>query len=100
MPRTRPAYPKEFRANAVRLLRSSGKTAVEVSRELGVSTNALREWTKRVDLDTGERTDGLTTDERAELTRLRRANKVLTEEREILVKAAAFFVGETGKTRS
>jgi len=80
-------------------LRSSGKTALEVSRELGVSTNALREWAKRVDLDAGRRTDGLTSDEREELGRLRRANKVLTEEREILVKAAAFFVGETGRTR-
>ena len=51
------------------------------------------------DLDAGRRTDGLTSDEREELGRLRRANKVLTEEREILVKAAAFFVGETGRTR-
>jgi len=100
VPRTRPAYPKEFRANAVRLLRSSGKTALEVSRELGVSTNALREWTKRVDLDTGQRTDGLTSEERAELGRLRREIRVVTEERDILAKATAFFAGETGKTRS
>lgn len=99
MPRTRPAYPAEFRANAVRLLRSSGKSQNEVAKDLGCSTNALREWAKRADLDAGRRTDGLTTDERAELDRLRRANRVLTEEREILVKAAAFFVGETGKTR-
>jgi len=78
-------------------LRSSGKTALEVSRELGVSTNALREWTKRVDLDTGQRTDGLTIEE---LGRLRREIRVVTEERDILAKATAFFAGETGKTRS
>ena len=99
MQKTRPPYPEEFRANAVRLLRSSGKSQSEVAKDLGVSANSLREWAKRTDLDAGRRTDGLTTDEREELNRLRRANKVLTEEREILVKAAAFFVGETGRTR-
>ncbi len=99
MPKTRPPYPAEFRANAVKLLRSSGKTIPELARDLGCSTESLRNWSKQTDRDAGRRTDGLTTDEREELGRLRRANKVLTEEREILVKAAAFFVGETGRTR-
>ena len=99
MPKTRPPYPAEFRANAVRLLRSSGKSQRDVAHELGVSTNALREWAKRVDLDAGRRTDGLTSDEREELGRLRRQVRVLTEEREILLKAAALFVGETRGTR-
>lgn len=99
MPRTRPAYPEEFRDRAVELVRTSGKAQKDIAIELGVSTNALREWAKRADLDAGRRSDGLTTDEREEFNRLRRANKVLTEEREILVKAAAFFVGETGRTR-
>jgi len=81
-------------------LRSSGKTALEVSRELGVSTNALREWAKRSDLDAGRRTDGLTSDEREELGRLRRANKVLTEEREILVKAAVNSTREAALRRA
>ncbi len=99
MPKTRPPYPAEFRANAVKLLRSSGKTIPELARDLGCSTESLRNWRKQTDLDAGRRTDGLTSDEREELIRLRRANKVLTEEREILVKAAAFFVGETGRTR-
>jgi len=81
-------------------LRSSGKTALEVSRELGVSTNALREWAKRSDLDAGRRTDGLTSDEREELNRLRRANKVLTEEREILVKAAVNSTREAALRRA
>ncbi len=99
MPRTRPAYTQEFRVNAVRLARSSGKSQREVAKDLGISSNSLREWIKRGDLDSGQRTDGLTSDERAELARLRRENRVLAEEREILKKAAAFFAGETGKTR-
>jgi transposase len=81
-------------------MRSSGKSKRELARDLGCSANSLREWAKRTDLDTGRRTDGLTSDERAELNRLRRENKVLAEEREILKKAAAFFAGETGRTRS
>ena len=99
MPQTRPAYPREFRANAVRLMRSSGKSKRELARDLGCSANSLREWAKRTDLDTGRRTDGLTSDEREELARLRRENRVLAEERDILKKAAAFFAGETGRTR-
>ena len=99
MPKTRPAYPEEFRANAVRLLRSSGKSRREIASDLGCSENSLREWAKRTDLDSGRRTDGLTSDERAELARLRRENRVLTEEREILKKAAAFFATETGRIR-
>lgn len=99
MPKGRPPYPEEFRANAVRLLRSSGKSQRELAHDLGVSANSLREWAKRADLDAGRRTDGLTSEEREELGRLRRQVRVLTEEREILAKATAFFVGETGRTR-
>ncbi len=97
--KTRPAYPEEFRANAVRLWRSSGKSQRDVAKDLGCSSNSLREWAKRADLDAGRRTDGLTSDERAELSRLRRQIRVLTEERDILAKATAFFAGETGRTR-
>ncbi len=100
MPQNRPPYPAEFRANAVRLMRSSGKSKRELARDLGCSANSLREWAKRTDLDTGRRTDGLTSDEREELAKLRRQVRVLEEERTILVKAAAFFAGETGRTRS
>jgi len=100
VPQNRPAYPAEFRANAVRLMRSSGKSKRELARDLGCSANSLREWAKRSDLDAGRRTDGLTSDEREELARLRRENRVLAEERDILKKAAAFFAGETGRTRS
>ncbi len=99
MHKTRPAYPEEFRARAVDLVHSSGKAQKDIAQELGVSTNALREWVKRADLDAGRRSDGLTSEERTELNRLRRENRVLAEERDILAKATAFFAGETGRTR-
>lgn len=99
MPRTRPPYPPEFRAEAVRLTRESGKPGSQIARDLGVSYESLRHWVKQADLDAGRRTDGLTTAEREELRRLRRENRVLREEREILKKAAAFFARETGPKR-
>ena len=95
MPRTRPPYPPEFRAEAVRLIRSSGKPLSRISKDLGVSEQSLRVWIKQADLDEGRRDDGLTTSELEELRRLRRENRVLREEREILKKAAAFFARET-----
>jgi transposase len=91
VPRTRRPYPPEFRAEAVRLIRSSGKPLSQISKDLGVSEQSLRVWIKQADLDAGHRDDGLTTSELEELRRLRRENRVLREEREILKKAAAFF---------
>jgi transposase len=89
MPKT-PPYSSEFRAEAVRLLRSSGRPIPQLSKELGVSEQSLRNWSRQVEVDDG-RAPGLTTDEREELRRLRREVKTLAEEREILKKAAAFF---------
>jgi len=97
VPRTRPPYPAAFHAEAVRLLRSGAKTIPELSADLGVSQQTLRNWLRQADLDTGQRVDGLTTDQLEELRRLRRQVKVLAEEREILKKAAAFFVRETDR---
>jgi len=80
----------------VRLVRESGKSIPRLAKDLGMSDQALRNWVKQADLDAGRRADGLTTEERAELRQLRRENRVLREEREILKKAAAFFAKETG----
>jgi transposase len=98
MPRSRPPYPPEFRAEAVRLYRTSGKSLQEVAADLGTTANSLREWVRRAEIEEGSQ-EGLTQDERAELSRLRREVRILKEEREILRKATAFFVKETDRTR-
>ena len=92
-----PPYSKEFREEAVRLLRSSDRSIPQLARELGCSPQSLRNWSTQIEVDAGRR-EGLSTDEREELRRLRRENRILTEEREILKKAAAFFAAD-GKTR-
>ena len=94
MPRTRPPYPQQFRIEAVELVRS-GRSVRDVAESLGVSQQTLRNWVKQTELDLHERDDGLTSDEREELRRLRRENARLRQEREILKRAAAFFAAET-----
>ncbi len=97
MPKSRPPYPAEFRARMVELVRS-GRTPEELAKEFEPSAESIRNWVKQADQDEGLRQDGLTTDEKEELRRLRRENKVLREEKEILKKAAAWFAEETGST--
>ncbi len=84
MPRTHPPYPAEFRAEAVRLARGSDRSIPALAADLGVSSEALRHWLRRADADEGRGQPGeLTTDEREELRRLRRAVQVLQQERAI-----------------
>ena len=99
MPRSRPPYPADFRAEAIRLARTSGRPRAEIARELGMTAETLRLWLKQEDLDVGRRSDGLTSQDQEELRRLRRENRILREEREILQKATAFFARETDATR-
>jgi transposase len=87
-------YSKEFRKQLVEMVRG-GRTAQELSREFEPSAHAIRKWVKQADIDEGRREDGLTTVERDELGQLRRENRQLKEEREILKKAAAWFARET-----
>ncbi len=96
MAKRRKGYSAEFREQMVRLVRS-GRTPEELGREFEPSAQAIRNWAKQAELDAGTRTDGLRTEEREELTRLRRENARLKEEREILSKAAAWFAQETDK---
>ncbi len=95
MPKSRPPYPPEFRAEAVRLVRTGGRTPDQLARDLGCSGQTIRNWVRQADLNNGHRADGLTTAEQEELRRLRREVRVLQQEREILKKAAAFFARET-----
>jgi len=98
MPRSRPPYGREFWTEAIRLTREPGNTIKSVARDLGVSYEGLRRHVHQADVDAGEAA-GLTSQERAELTRLRRENRTLRMEREILKKAAVFFATETDETR-
>lgn len=91
---THGAYDAAFRARAVELVRTSGLPKAQVARDLGINPETLRLWVKQADIDAGQR-EGLTTDELAELARLRREVAVLKQEREILKKAAAFFARES-----
>ena len=97
MPKSRPPYPAEFRARMVELARS-GRTPEELSREFEPTAQSIWNWVRQAERDQGVRQDGLTTDEKEELRRLRRENRVLREEKEILKKAAAWFAEETGST--
>jgi transposase len=89
----------EYRRRIVELARA-GRSISALAREFEPTVETIRQWVKQAGLDEGLRSDGLTTTEREELTRLRRENRVLREEREILAKAAAWFATETGSVPS
>ncbi len=83
----------------VELIRS-GRTPGELARDFEPSSQAIRNWVRQADRDEGRRNDGVTSAEREELGRLRRENRQLRTEREILAKAAAWFARETGSIPS
>jgi transposase len=92
----RRAFTTEFKAEAVRLVRESGKSVPTVARELDLTETALRSWVRQAEVDAGRGAPGaLTSEEREELGRLRRETRTLRMEREILKKAAAFFAKES-----
>ncbi len=93
------AYPKEFREKVVQLVQGGDRSQREVAEEFGISTNSVRRWVQQAERDQGSRQDGLRTSEREELSRLRRENRQLKMDREILSKAAAWFARETNSTR-
>lgn len=94
MPNPKPPFPREFREEAVRIYRDSGRGLKSVCTDLGISLETLRKWVNQAQVDAGTRS-GLTTEERAELTRLRRENRTLRMERDLLKRAAAFFARES-----
>jgi len=95
MPKSRPPYAPEVRRQLVALVRS-GRDPEELARQFEPTAQSIRNWVAQADREAGQRHDGLTTEEREELRKLRREVKTLREEREILKKAAAWFARETG----
>jgi transposase len=93
--RPRRQFTDEFKAGAVRLVLDEGKSVGAAARDLDLTETALREWVKRARADRTHGRTGLTTTEREELTRLRKENRILQEEREILKKATAFFAKQS-----
>jgi transposase-like protein len=96
MPKPKPPYPAEYRQRILGLARQ-GRSAWSLAREFEPTGTTIRSWIRQAGIDAGE-FEGVTSDERAELVRLRREVAVLREEKEILAKAAAWFAEETGRT--
>jgi transposase len=95
MPKSHKPYPPEFKQRIVDMVRA-GRSPDELAEKFEPTAQSIRNWVAQAERDAGRRADGLTTEERGELRRLRRENKALREEREILKKAAAWFARETG----
>lgn len=101
---SRKPYPPEFRQQMVELVRA-GRSPDELAKEFEPTAKSIRNWVKQADIDCGKRSDGMTTAEEEELRRLRRENRRLKMERDILAKAAAWFARKTdtlpsGRTKS
>ena len=96
MPKSRPPYSPELRRRLVEMVRA-GRSPAELAEQFEPSEQCIRNWVAQAARDEGERQDGMTSEEKAELARLRREVRTLREERAILAKAAAWFARETGK---
>ena len=94
MAKTRPPYTPEFRRQIIELVRA-GRSPDELAKEFEPTAQSIRNWVAQAERDAGRRNDGLSSSERDELSRLRRENRQLRQEREILSKAAAWFARET-----
>ncbi|MFF0372724.1 transposase [Micromonospora sp. NPDC005087] len=94
-PRPRRSFTPEFKAEIVELCQRGDRTLRQVSQDFDLTETAVREWVKQAELDTGVRADGLMTDERAELAQLRKENRRLREDVDVLKRATAFFAKET-----
>jgi len=92
--RLRRSFTTEYKAEVVALCRSSGKSIGQICRDLDLTETVVRRWVAQAEIDSGQR-DGLTTAERTELAQLRKENRVLREERDILKRATVFFAKET-----
>ncbi|WP_344516007.1 transposase [Dactylosporangium maewongense] len=93
--RARRAFTAEFKAEIVEVCRRGDRSMRQVAKDFDLTETAVRDWVRQADLDAGTRTDGLTSTERDELARLRRENRRLAEDVEILKRATAFFAKET-----
>ena len=94
MSKTRPPYTPEFRRQIIELVRA-GRSPDDLAKEFEPTAQSIRNWVAQAERDAGRRNDGLSSSERDELSRLRRENRQLRQEREILSKAAAWFARET-----
>jgi transposase len=93
--RTRRSFTEDYKTGAIRLVLDEGKTVAAVARDLGLTESSLRNWVEHARADRTKGRTGLTTAEREELARLRKENRILAEERDILKKAAAFFAKQS-----
>ena len=94
-PRPRRSFTAEFKAEIVELCQRGDRTVGQIAKDFDLTETAVRAWVKQAELDAGSRDDGMTTTEREELAQLRRENRRLREDVEILKRATAFFVKET-----
>lgn len=94
MKRPRRTFTAEYKAEVVTLYRTTDRSVSEIARELDLTASAVQRWVTQAEVDGGQR-EGLTTSEREELAYLRKENRILREERDILKRATAFFARET-----